>query len=114
MNLTFACYITACSSFHDRMEFLNRTVTAFEQRSSFPCVHRFIVDDCPGSSNATELFGWPRITSAGGSQYREARIVANHLRAAKHLSELESQENRRYDATANNHLTIPFPQTLPP
>ena len=76
------------------MMYLNRTIAAFELYSSVHCFHKFVVDDCPGT-NATDLFGWPVLRLPDGtpqSTYREARIVANHLRAATHLSELESHD----------------------
>ena len=96
MNLTFAVYVTACSSWRNRMELLNRTVSSFDRHASYPMVHKFIVDDCPpeGSTAATHhhLFGWPVIHGAlPQSKWREARIVANHRVAARHLDELDPQ-----------------------
>ena len=104
LSLTFACYITACSSYtsmiqgraFNRIELLNRTISSFEAHLSFPLVHKFIVDDCPAANaanaaNATvaSLFGWPVVRGAPPSKWREARIVANHAVAARHLDQLD-------------------------
>ena len=101
LSLTFACYITACSSYtsmlqgraFNRIELLNRTISSFEQHSTYPPVHKFIVDDCPAANaaNATvaSLFGWPVVRGAPPSKWREARIVANHAVAARHIDQLD-------------------------